>query len=96
MDTNLLFNAIAELQEKLDGELIDRSRVIDGLLDLRQMAAEVVRQRSSGPSLIPGESSLVDTVDILLSNVPGKTMVDMSWWQTALVSLAAATEPQPA
>ncbi len=72
---------IAELTEEIDGELIDRSKVIDHLLDLR--------------SVSPG-LTFTAQVDRLLSDVPGKSVVDAAWWRQALAQLAESTEPQPA
>lgn len=63
----------------ISGELVDRMRVIDTLLDLRNAAPAV---------------ALVSIVDGLLRNVPGQTTVRSSWWQSALdeLSLAASME----
>ncbi len=72
---------IAELTANIDGELIDRSRVIDHLLDLRIVS--------------PG-MTFTAQVDRLLGEVPGKSVVDAAWWRQALEQLAASTEPQPA
>lgn len=78
---NVPSNEIAELTAKIDGEIIDRSRVIDHLLDLR---------------LLTDDIAFTAQVDRLLGDVPGASMVDAAWWRQALAQLAASTEPQPA
>lgn len=59
----------------ISGELIDRVRVIDTLLDLRNAAES---------------SELVAIIDDYLRNVPGQTSVRSSWWQATLDELALA------
>jgi len=74
------FREIVEVASAaITGELVDRARVIDTLLDLRNAAFE-------------GE--LVAVVDGLLRGVPGQTTVLSSWWRAALdeLSLAASME----
>ena len=63
---------IEELITSINGEVIDKSRVADRLLDLRNEAET---------------PALVDAVDDLLRTVPGRTMVITSWWREALESL---------
>ena len=65
-------NFIEELIIAINGEVIDRSRVADRLLDLRNEA---------------GSPGMVDAVDDLLRNLPGRTMVVTSWWREALEGL---------
>ncbi len=65
-------NFIEELIIAINGEVIDRSRVADRLLDLRNEA---------------GSPGIVDAVDDLLRNLPGRTMVVTSWWREALEGL---------
>ena len=65
-------NLIEELIIAINGEVIDRSRVADRLLDLRNEA---------------GSPGIVDAVDDLLRNMPGRTMVVTSWWREALEGL---------
>ena len=65
-------NLIEELIIAVNGEVIDRSRVADRLLDLRNEA---------------GSPGIVDAVDDLLRNLPGRTMVVTSWWREALEGL---------
>jgi hypothetical protein len=59
------------------GEVIDKSRAIDRLLDLRLTADT------------PG---LVAAVDELLRGVPGRTLVATSWWVDALNGLRILAE----
>jgi hypothetical protein len=66
---------IRELIHAIDGEVIDKSRVTDRLLDLRNDAEA---------------PTLVDAVDELLRNVPGRTMVTTEWWRGALEGLHIA------
>jgi hypothetical protein len=66
---------IGELITAIDGEVIDKARVIDRLLDLRNDAEA---------------PALVDAVDQLLRNVPGRTMVTSEWWRESLEGLRIA------
>lgn len=66
---------IRELITAIDGEVVDKSRVTDRLLDLRNDAES---------------PQLVDAVDELLRNVPGRTMVTTEWWREALEGLRIA------
>lgn len=70
-------DVISELLAAVDGELSSRSRVIDGLLDLRNAG--------------PAESDLVARVDELLVGVPGLTTVPNGWWLDRLEELRALT-----
>ncbi|MEM7284760.1 MAG: hypothetical protein AAF480_00275 [Actinomycetota bacterium] len=64
---------IHDLLEQVDGDLSSRSRVIDGLLDLRNAAPEA--------------SDLQFRVDELLKGVPGVTTVPNGWWLDRLEEL---------
>ena len=66
---------IAELLDQVDGDLSTRSRVIDGLLDLRNSAAAA--------------SDLQMRIDDLLAGVPGVTTVPNGWWLDRLEELRA-------
>ncbi len=68
---------IFALLEQVDGELTSRSRVIDGLLDLRNEAVE--------------GSDLQFRVDELLTGVPGVTTVPNGWWLDRLEELRDLT-----
>ena len=76
--TAVLMNLISELQAVEHGQLIDKSRVIDHLLDLRHAAT--------------GDDAMCLAVDRLLADTPGKSMVEATWWKSALVELAAARQ----
>lgn len=65
---------IDDLLEAIDGELTSHSRVIDGLLDLRNAAA--------------GEELLQFRIDEVLKDVPGVTTVSNKWWMETLSELA--------
>jgi hypothetical protein len=83
MSTELQFDEILERSVSLiHGELIDRSRIVDALLDLRNS--------TSSPSLI-------EVIDAALRDVPGRTTVRSSWWQGILdeLNLAAELELNP-
>jgi len=64
---------INEMLSSVDGELTSRSRVIDGLLDLRNAGD------------LGGE--LQTRVDELLRGVPGVTTVPNGWWLDRLEEL---------
>ncbi len=83
MSTELQFDEVLERSVSLiHGELIDRSRIVDALLDLRNS--------TSSPSLI-------EVIDTALRDVPGRTTVRSSWWQGILdeLNLAAELELNP-
>lgn len=71
-------NLIEDLRNEDNGQLIDKGKVIDRLLDLR-LAAE-------------GHVAIVAIIDARLSNVPGKSVVEVAWWQETLTELAAMGE----
>jgi hypothetical protein len=66
----------------IHGELIERSRIVDALLDLRNTTSA---------------SSLVEVIDAALRSLPGRTTVRSSWWQGILdeLNLAAELELNP-
>jgi hypothetical protein len=69
----VLLNLITELQSAEHGQIIDRGRVIDHLLDLRIAAA--------------GDLVTMEIIDGLLANTPGKSVVESRWWQETLSEL---------
>lgn len=69
----VLLNLITELQSAEHGQIIDRGRIIDHLLDLR-LAAE-------------GDPASTETIDQILANTPGKSTVETAWWQETLTTL---------
>lgn len=71
--TLVLLNLITELQSADHGQIIDRGRIIDHLLDLRLAAADDVLT--------------TETIDELLANTPGKSTVETQWWQDTLTVL---------
>jgi hypothetical protein len=66
----------------IHGELIERSRIVDALLDLRNTTSA---------------SGLVEVVDAALRTLPGRTTVRSSWWQGIIdeLNLAAELELNP-
>ncbi|MEM9034243.1 MAG: hypothetical protein AAGA99_09775 [Actinomycetota bacterium] len=79
-----LNDIVSELQADLDGDTMSRQTVVDGLLDLRLEAM-------SSPAL-------VEMIDRILADVPGKTMVLTEWWseQLDLFLLEIDREASPA
>jgi hypothetical protein len=69
---------IEELLRTIDGQVTDRSRVVDGLLDIRQVSAQ--------------DEHLTSSIDELLRAVPGKTMVPTEWYRDILQGLAVSIE----
>ncbi len=84
---SVISNLIAELQTAdvvaaAPGQLIDRGRVIDYLLDLRLEAGN--------------DSALTRMIDGILGDVPGKTVVELVWWRDTLDRLSLNADCQPA
>ena len=67
---------VDRLLDDIDGELTSRSRVVDGLLDLRLAASEL--------------PEVVAQVDDCLASMPGKTTVANRWWMETLADLRTA------
>lgn len=67
---------VDRLLDAIDGELTSRSRVVDGLLDLRLAAAEL--------------PDVVAQVDDCLATLPGNTTVANRWWMETLADLRSA------
>ena len=67
---------VDRLLDNIDGELTSRSRVVDGLLDLRLAAAEL--------------PDVVARVDDCLATLPGNTTVANRWWMETLADLRSA------
>lgn len=71
---------IQELRNRVNGELSDRNRVVDALLDLRLALAD--------------RPHLVGEVDRHLRELPGLTIVPNAWWLGVLETLERqATRP---
>ncbi len=79
-----LTDIVNELQDGIEGETTSRSRVVDGLLDLRLEVAD--------------QPHLVELVDRILGDVPGKSIVLSEWWsdQLSTIALEADREPEQA
>jgi hypothetical protein len=75
--TEQFVQTIDEALAAISGEVLDKSRVADRLLDLR-LAAD--------------SSALVAAVDDVLTSMPGRTMVPTEWWADALNGLRLAAE----
>jgi hypothetical protein len=75
--TEQFVQTIDEALAAISGEVLDKSRVADRLLDLR---------------LVADSPELVAAVDDVLANIPGRTMVPTDWWADALKGLRIAAE----
>lgn len=73
MSEELAQHLIDHLLDAIDGELSSKSRVVDGLLDLR------------GAS--DARADVVSRVDELLVSMPGVNTVANSWWMATLEEL---------
>jgi hypothetical protein len=82
MSESLLQHLIDSLLDGVDGEVTSRSRVVDGLLDLRLAATEMPH--------------VVQACDRSLSDLPGKTTVTNLWWLETLEELRNAVVAAPA
>ena len=67
---------VDRLLDAIDGELTSRSRVVDGLLDLRLAASDL--------------PDMVVQVDDYLATLPGSTTVTNRWWMETLADLRTA------
>ncbi|MEM8902127.1 MAG: hypothetical protein AAGA17_18130 [Actinomycetota bacterium] len=76
-----LTDIVNELQAGIEGETTSRSRVVDGLLDLRLEVAD--------------RAHLVELVDRILADVPGKSIVLSEWWSDQLSTIALEADRQP-
>ncbi len=73
---------IEELKSEVSGQVIDRARVIDHLLDLRLQAGD--------------DERFVAAVDDVLGSVPGQNSVETSWWTSTLDVFASLADRLPA
>lgn len=73
---------IEELKSEIDGQVIDRSRVVDHLLDLRLEAQ--------------ADDEFTAALDEVLANVPGLSMVETDWWSSTLDTFASLAARLPA
>lgn len=71
----MIDSILTQLTTVVDGEVTTRSRVVDGLLDLRNAAVT-----SSRPDLVAH-------LDALLKDLPGITTVANGWWLDRLAEL---------
>ena len=67
---------VDRLLDAIDGELTSRSRVVDGLLDLRLAATDL--------------PDVIAQVDDCLATLPGSTTVANRWWMETLADLRTA------
>ncbi len=74
MDVEELIEAF---QSQIQGQLVEKGRVSDHLLDLRLAAA--------------GDSYLTAKIDSYLGSVPGVTTVSAQWWRKTLSDIQEMT-----
>lgn len=72
---------LQQFRSEIHGQLSDRRRVIDHLLDVRLAMAE--------------QPLVVAEVDRLLAELPGLTTVENAWWAHAIDDLERASMAQP-
>jgi hypothetical protein len=72
---------LQQFRSEIHGQLSDRRRVIDHLLDVRLAMAS--------------QSLVVAEVDRLLAELPGLTTVENAWWAHAIDDLEQASTAQP-
>ena len=65
-----LETTILMLRDTVDGAVCSRSRVVDGLLDLRLEA--------------DGRSDVIELLDTALAELPGQSTVPTDWWREQL------------
>lgn len=73
---------IQQHRKRINGELSDKNRVTDQLLDIRLAATD--------------QPEIVEIVDRLLVERPGLTTVTNKWWTEALDELELAVQAVPA
>lgn len=71
-----ILNRLKQLSDEIEGEVTDRGRVIDHLLDLRGDC--------------DGAGVLLAAIDAALTELPGQSVVPNEWWRSTLESLGAA------
>ncbi|MGB5757153.1 MAG: hypothetical protein WBM50_09585 [Acidimicrobiales bacterium] len=78
----MIATLIEQYRANIDGQLSDKRRVVDHLLDVRLAATD--------------RPALVAEIDRLLSDMPGLTTVDNVWWANALDDLDRVLSAVPA
>lgn len=78
---DVIVNLIEEFKSSISGQLVDRGRVVDQLLDLRLVAHD--------------QPHLTALLDEVLTGLPGRNVVEAAWWSETLDRLALAATPQP-
>ena len=73
---------IQQCRKRIDGELSDKNRVTDQLLDIRLAASD--------------RPEILEIVDRLLVERPGLTTVTNKWWTEALDELELSIQAVPA
>lgn len=73
---------IEEFRLEIHGQLSDKRRVVDHLLDVRLAATD--------------HPAVLAVTDRLLAETPGRTTVENAWWRAALDELEHAAAVVPA
>lgn len=66
----MINSLLEQFRSDIDGQLSDKRRVIDNLLDVRLAAAQ--------------SPAVVAEIDRLLTDMPGLTTVENTWWSEAI------------
>jgi hypothetical protein len=77
----VLASLLQQFRSEIHGQLSDRRRVIDHLLDVRLATAD--------------QPIVVAEVDRLLADLPGLTTVENAWWAVAIDDLERVGAAQP-
>ncbi|MEM9565620.1 MAG: hypothetical protein AAGA93_23560 [Actinomycetota bacterium] len=84
MNASPIHRTIANARTAVNGDFISTARVVDLLLDLRNLAG--------------ADRALVDEIDARLSSIPGRSVAPNEWWIDALQAielLAGTVDPSP-
>lgn len=73
---------IEQFRANIDGQLSDKRRVTDHLLDVRLATAD--------------QPAVIVEIDRLLTDMPGLTTVENTWWSEALDEIERALTVVPA
>lgn len=77
----MINSLLEQFRADIDGQLSDKRRVIDNLLDVRLAAA--------------GLPAVVAEIDRLLADMPGLTTVENTWWTEAIDDIDRASGAVP-
>ncbi len=85
MNTSLLNQSIARARAAVNGDFVSTARVVDHLLDLRNLAGS--------------DEALVELIDRSLASIPGRSVAGNAWWLATLDTIerlaTSADDPSP-